>query len=123
MHPVLFELGNWPVYSYGVLLAAAYLAGLQMAVVRARHAGIDRARRGSVSWEKREGRDERARPRARPRASSAGCVHARSGTDARSGTEPHARRVHQEHLTIGLQGALDHRRIGTGYPVERGGTR
>ena len=44
MHPVLFELGNWPVYSYGVLLAAAYLAGLQMAVVRARHAGIDPAR-------------------------------------------------------------------------------
>lgn len=44
MHPVLFELGNWPVYSYGVLLAAAYLAGLQMAVVRARKAGIDPAR-------------------------------------------------------------------------------
>lgn len=41
MHPVLFEIGGWPVYSYGVLLAAAYLAGLQMAVVRARHAGLD----------------------------------------------------------------------------------
>lgn len=44
MHPVLFEIGNWPVYSYGVLLAAAYLAGLQMAVVRARHAGLDSAK-------------------------------------------------------------------------------
>ena len=25
MHPILFEIGNWPVYSYGVLLALAYL--------------------------------------------------------------------------------------------------
>jgi phosphatidylglycerol---prolipoprotein diacylglyceryl transferase len=41
MHPILFEIGNWPVYSYGVLLALAYLAGLQLAVVRARHRGID----------------------------------------------------------------------------------
>ena len=30
MHPILFELGNWPVYTYGVLLAAAYLLGLQL---------------------------------------------------------------------------------------------
>ena len=44
MHPILFEIGNWPVYSYGVLLALAYLAGLQMAVVRARHRQIDAAR-------------------------------------------------------------------------------
>jgi phosphatidylglycerol:prolipoprotein diacylglycerol transferase len=44
MHPVLFEIGGWPIYSYGVLLAAAYLAGLQMAVVRSRHAGLDAAR-------------------------------------------------------------------------------
>jgi phosphatidylglycerol:prolipoprotein diacylglycerol transferase len=44
MHPVLFEIGDWPVYSYGVLLAAAYLAGLQLAVVRARRAGLDAAR-------------------------------------------------------------------------------
>ena len=35
MHPILFEIGNWPVYSYGVLLAFAYLAGLQLAVKRA----------------------------------------------------------------------------------------
>ena len=44
MHPVLFELGNWPVYSYGVLLAIAYLAGLQMAVVRAKRVGVDAAK-------------------------------------------------------------------------------
>src|SRR5262245_21100475 len=44
MHPILFEIGNWPVYSYGVLLALAYLAGLQLAVMRARHAGVDPAR-------------------------------------------------------------------------------
>ncbi len=41
MHPILFEIGTWPVYSYGVLLAAAYLSALQMAVVRARRIGLD----------------------------------------------------------------------------------
>ncbi len=41
MHPILFQIGNWPVYSYGVLLAAAYLVALQLAVVRARHRGLD----------------------------------------------------------------------------------
>ena len=44
MHPILFSVGDWPVYSYGVLLAAAYLIGLQLGVVRARRAGIDPAR-------------------------------------------------------------------------------
>jgi phosphatidylglycerol:prolipoprotein diacylglycerol transferase len=44
MHPILFELGSWPVYSYGVLLAAAYLSALQLAVVRARRQGLDGAR-------------------------------------------------------------------------------
>ncbi|MEO6221848.1 MAG: prolipoprotein diacylglyceryl transferase [Vicinamibacterales bacterium] len=44
MHPILFSVGDWPVYSYGVLLAAAYLIGLQLGVVRARKAGIDPAR-------------------------------------------------------------------------------
>jgi phosphatidylglycerol:prolipoprotein diacylglycerol transferase len=44
MHPILFEVGGWPVYSYGVLLAAAYLGGLQLAVVRARRRGLDGAR-------------------------------------------------------------------------------
>jgi phosphatidylglycerol---prolipoprotein diacylglyceryl transferase len=41
MHPILFEIGDWPVYAYGVLLAAAYLAALQLAVARARSRGID----------------------------------------------------------------------------------
>ena len=44
MHPILFRIGDWPVYSYGVLLALAYLAGLQLAVVRARRAGLDPTR-------------------------------------------------------------------------------
>ena len=41
MHPILFELGPLTIYSYGVLLAAAYLLGLWMAARRARHAGLD----------------------------------------------------------------------------------
>jgi phosphatidylglycerol:prolipoprotein diacylglycerol transferase len=41
MHPVLFEAGGFPVYTYGVLLAAAYLLGLQFALVRARARGLD----------------------------------------------------------------------------------
>ncbi len=41
MHPILFELGPVTIYSYGVLLAAAYLLGLWMAARRARHAGLD----------------------------------------------------------------------------------
>ncbi|MSO48732.1 MAG: prolipoprotein diacylglyceryl transferase [Acidobacteria bacterium] len=44
MHPILFSVGDWPVYSYGVLLAAAYLVGLQLGVVRARRAGVDPAK-------------------------------------------------------------------------------
>ncbi len=44
MHPILFEIGDWPVYSYGVLLALAYLAGLQLAVVRARRWGLNATR-------------------------------------------------------------------------------
>jgi phosphatidylglycerol:prolipoprotein diacylglycerol transferase len=44
MHPILFEVGDWPVYSYGVLLAIAYLAALQFAVVRARRVGLDGTR-------------------------------------------------------------------------------
>ena len=39
MHPILFEIGGFPVYTYGVLLAAAYLLGLQFALVRAERAG------------------------------------------------------------------------------------
>src|SRR5687768_12733218 len=41
MHPILFEIGGFPVYTYGVLLAAAYLLGLQFALVRARKRGLD----------------------------------------------------------------------------------
>src|SRR6187401_2295241 len=41
MHPILFEIGRFPVYTYGVLLAAAYLLGLQFALVRARKRGLD----------------------------------------------------------------------------------
>jgi phosphatidylglycerol---prolipoprotein diacylglyceryl transferase len=41
MHPILLEVGGVPVYSYGLLLAAAYLVGLQFALVRARASGLD----------------------------------------------------------------------------------
>jgi phosphatidylglycerol---prolipoprotein diacylglyceryl transferase len=41
MYPKLFELGPVTVYTYGVLLAAAYLCGLQLARVRARARGLD----------------------------------------------------------------------------------
>src|SRR4051812_38787938 len=41
MYPRLFELGPVTVYTYGVLLAAAYLFGLQLARVRAQVRGLD----------------------------------------------------------------------------------
>ncbi|HXG56568.1 MAG TPA: prolipoprotein diacylglyceryl transferase [Vicinamibacterales bacterium] len=41
MHPILFEIAGFPVYTYGVLLAAAYLLGLQFALMRARARGLD----------------------------------------------------------------------------------
>ena len=41
MHPRLFELGAITVYTYGVLLAAAYLLGLKLAMVRAKARGLD----------------------------------------------------------------------------------
>ena len=41
VHPILFNAGPVTIYSYGVLLAAAYLAGLWLAVRRANAAGID----------------------------------------------------------------------------------
>jgi len=51
MHPILFELpwsigsfGRITVYTYGVLLAAAYLLGLQLARVRAKQRGLDQNR-------------------------------------------------------------------------------
>src|SRR5437764_4821296 len=44
MYPRLFELGPVTVYTYGVLLAAAYLLGLRLAMVRARNRGLDATR-------------------------------------------------------------------------------
>jgi phosphatidylglycerol:prolipoprotein diacylglycerol transferase len=41
MFPRLLELGPVTVYTYGVLLAAAYLLGLKLAMVRARSRGLD----------------------------------------------------------------------------------
>src|SRR3954471_10720405 len=41
MHPILFEFGSFTIYSYGVLLAGAYLLGLQLALMRARRRGLD----------------------------------------------------------------------------------
>src|SRR5471030_2145484 len=44
MYPRLLELGPITVYTYGVLLAAAYLLGLKLAMVRAERRGLDAAR-------------------------------------------------------------------------------
>src|SRR5947208_2472170 len=44
MYPRLFELGPITVYTYGVLLAAAYLLGLRLAMARARKRGLDATR-------------------------------------------------------------------------------
>ena len=41
MFPRLFELGPISIYTYGVLLAAAYLLGLYFAIARARARGLD----------------------------------------------------------------------------------
>jgi len=44
MYPRLFELGPITVYTYGVLLASAYLLGLQYAMSRAKARGLDSVR-------------------------------------------------------------------------------
>src|SRR6266704_1391113 len=44
MYPRLLEFGPITVYTYGVLLAAAYLLGLKLAMVRAKARGLDAAR-------------------------------------------------------------------------------
>ena len=41
MYPRLLEFGPVTIYSYGVLLAAAYLVGLKLALMRSRARGID----------------------------------------------------------------------------------
>jgi phosphatidylglycerol---prolipoprotein diacylglyceryl transferase len=40
MHPILLDFGTFTLYTYGVLLAAAYLLGLRFALVRARTRGL-----------------------------------------------------------------------------------
>lgn len=42
--PEIFGIGPLTIYTYGVMLAAAYLLGLQLAIVRARKAGLDSGR-------------------------------------------------------------------------------
>jgi phosphatidylglycerol:prolipoprotein diacylglycerol transferase len=44
MYPRLLELGPLTVYTYGVLLAAAYLLGLKLAMVRAKSRNLDQTR-------------------------------------------------------------------------------
>jgi phosphatidylglycerol:prolipoprotein diacylglycerol transferase len=44
MHPILLDLGPATIYTYGLLLAAAYLLGLKLAMVRAHARGLDQAR-------------------------------------------------------------------------------
>ncbi|MGB7219337.1 MAG: prolipoprotein diacylglyceryl transferase [Vicinamibacterales bacterium] len=44
MYPRLLEFGPITVYTYGVLLAAAYLLGLKLAMVRANRRGLDSTR-------------------------------------------------------------------------------
>lgn len=41
MYPLLFELGPLSIYSYGLLLATAYIVGLQFALRRADRAGLN----------------------------------------------------------------------------------
>jgi phosphatidylglycerol:prolipoprotein diacylglycerol transferase len=42
--PEVFGIGPLTIYTYGVMLAAAYLGGLQLAIVRAKRAGLDATR-------------------------------------------------------------------------------
>jgi phosphatidylglycerol:prolipoprotein diacylglycerol transferase len=44
MYPRLLELGPFTVYTYGVLLAAAFLLGLKLATTRAKRRGLDSGR-------------------------------------------------------------------------------
>jgi phosphatidylglycerol:prolipoprotein diacylglycerol transferase len=41
MHPILFQIGSFTIYSYGVLAAAGFLAGLWFAYRRAPSVGLD----------------------------------------------------------------------------------
>jgi len=44
VHPILFHLGSFPVHSYGVMIALAFLAGLWTATLRARREKISSER-------------------------------------------------------------------------------
>lgn len=41
MHPVLFEIGRFSVYSFGFMLALSFLAGIYLSARRARRLGVD----------------------------------------------------------------------------------
>jgi phosphatidylglycerol:prolipoprotein diacylglycerol transferase len=41
MHPVLFQIGSFPIYTYGVLIAAGFLLALRWAYRQAPRAGLD----------------------------------------------------------------------------------
>jgi phosphatidylglycerol:prolipoprotein diacylglycerol transferase len=43
VHPILFQLGNFPIYTYGALAAAGFLLGLRWAYRHAPRAGFDPA--------------------------------------------------------------------------------
>ena len=48
MHPILFRIGDFPIGTYGVILAIAALASIWLARVLARERGIDPERIGLV---------------------------------------------------------------------------
>lgn len=41
MHPILFHVGSWPIRSYGIALAIAFVAGILLGRRRARAAGLN----------------------------------------------------------------------------------
>ena len=49
MHPIAFHLGSFPVHSYGVMIALAFLAGLWTATLRARREKISGERIADVT--------------------------------------------------------------------------
>ncbi len=49
MHPILFHLGSFPVHSYGVMIALAFLAGLWTATRRARRENISGERIADIT--------------------------------------------------------------------------
>ena len=78
MYPELFKLGPVTVYTYGVLLAAAYLLGLRLAMSRAQE------RAGSI----RTARSTSASPSSSPRWSARSCCSSSSTSIASGGIPP-----------------------------------